>query len=157
MESDDKQTKWLPKRDQDKGQRLEAVQSFTYLGATISNEGSKPEILSRIARTTEALSRLKIIWGDKKISLASNVKLMRTLILSTFLYACESWTLAAELERRIQALKMKTAPSLISSHLSPLILEVVGAPEMTLQQYLPILPCFPLPSGNLQTPFPSIP
>ena len=46
---------------------------------------------------------------------------------------------------------------LISSHLSPLTLEVIGAPQMTLQQYLSILPCLPLPSGNLQTPFPSIP
>ena len=45
----------------------------------------------------------------------------------------------------------------ISSHLSPLTLEVVGAPQMTLQQYLSILPCLLLPSGNLQTPFPSIP
>ena len=41
---------------------------------------------------------------------------------------------------------------LISSHLSPLTLEVVGAPQMTLQQYLSILPCLPLPSRNLQTP-----
>ena len=32
---------------------------------------------------------------------------MRTLILSTFLYACESSTLAAEIERRIQALEMR--------------------------------------------------
>ena len=78
-----------------KGQRLE-VENFKYLGAIISNEGSKPEILSRIAQTTPALSRLKIIWRDKNISLASKVKLMRTLILSTFLYACESWTLTAE-------------------------------------------------------------
>ena len=31
---------------------------------------------------------------------------MRTLILSTFLYACENWTLTAEIERRIQALEM---------------------------------------------------
>ena len=45
----------------------------------------------------------------------------------------------------------------ISSHLSPLISEVVGAQQMTLQQYLSTLPCLPLPSGNLQTPFPSIP
>ena len=44
-----------------------------------------------------------------------------------------------------------------SSHFSPLTLEVVGAPQMTLQQYLSILPCLPLPSRNLQTPFPSIP
>ena len=72
-----------------KDQRLEEVENFKYLGAIISNEGSKPEILSRIAQTTAALSRLKIIWRDRNISLASKVKLMRTLILFTFLYACE--------------------------------------------------------------------
>ena len=48
-----------------KGQRLKQVENFKYLGATISNEGSKPEILFRIAQTTVALSRLKIIWRDK--------------------------------------------------------------------------------------------
>ena len=90
-----------------KGQRLAEVENFKYLGAIISNEGSKPEILSRIAQTTAALSRLKIIWRDKTISHASKVKLMWTLILSTFLYACESWTLTAEIERRIQALEMR--------------------------------------------------
>ena len=78
-----------------KGQWLEAVENFKYLEAIISNDGSKPEILSRIAQTTAALSRLKLIWRDKNISLASKVKLMLTLILSTFLYACESWTLTA--------------------------------------------------------------
>ena len=35
-----------------KGQRLEDVEIFKYLGAIISNAGSKPEILSRIAKTT---------------------------------------------------------------------------------------------------------
>ena len=90
-----------------KGQRLKEVENFQYLGAIISNEGSKPEILSRIAQTTAALSRLKIIWRDKNISLASEVELMQPLSLSTFLYACESWTLTAEIQRRIQALEMR--------------------------------------------------
>ena len=90
-----------------KGQRLEEVENFKCFGAIISNEGSKSVILSRIAQTTTALSRLKLIWRDKNISLASKVKLMRTLILSTFLYACESWTLTAEIERRIQAPEMR--------------------------------------------------
>ena len=44
-----------------KGQRLEEVENFKYFGAIISDEGSKPEIISRIAQTTAALSRLKII------------------------------------------------------------------------------------------------
>ena len=90
-----------------KGQRLEEVENFKYLGAIISNESSKPEVLSRIAQTTATLSRLKISWRNKNISLVSKVKLMRTLILSTFLYVCESWTLTAEIERRIQALEMR--------------------------------------------------
>ena len=46
------------------GQRLKEVENFKYLGAIISNEESKPEILSRITQTTAALSRLKIIWRD---------------------------------------------------------------------------------------------
>ena len=104
--SDDKQPKWLPKRDQDK--RSEARRSGELqVPVFISNEGSKLEILSRITQITAALSRLKIIWKDKNISLAFKIKLMWTLILSTFLYACECWTLTAEIERRIQALEMR--------------------------------------------------
>ena len=41
------------------------------------------------------------------ISLGSKVKLMRTLVISIFLYACESWTLTAELEKRAQAFEMR--------------------------------------------------
>ena len=44
-----------------KGQKLKEVENFMYIGAIISYEGSKPEILSRIDQTTAALSRLKII------------------------------------------------------------------------------------------------
>ena len=47
------------------GQRLETVTSFKYLGSNITDEGSKPEILSRIAQTTAALTRLKPVWIDK--------------------------------------------------------------------------------------------
>ena len=41
------------------GQKLEAVTSFKYLGSVITDEGSKPEVLSRITQTTAALTRLK--------------------------------------------------------------------------------------------------
>ena len=38
------------------GQKLETVTSFKYLGSVIADEGSKPEILSRIAQMTAALT-----------------------------------------------------------------------------------------------------
>ena len=41
------------------GQKLETVTSFKYLASVITDEGSKPEILSRIAQSTAALTRLK--------------------------------------------------------------------------------------------------
>ena len=41
------------------GQKLEKVTSFKYLGSVISDKGSMSEILSRIAQTTAALTRLK--------------------------------------------------------------------------------------------------
>ncbi|WP_419587780.1 hypothetical protein, partial [Thiolapillus sp.] len=76
-------------------QRLETVTSFKYLGSVITGEGSKPEILSRIAQATAALTRLKPVWIDKSISLSSKIRLMRSLVTFIFLYACESWTLRA--------------------------------------------------------------
>ena len=96
------------------GQKLETVTSFKYLGSVITDEGSKPEIISRIAQTTAALTRMKPAWIDKSISLSSKIRLMRSLVTSIFLYACESWTLTAELQRRIQAMKMRCYKKIVS-------------------------------------------
>ena len=48
-------------------QKLETVTSFKYLGSVITDEGSKPEILSKIAQTTAA------VWIDRSISLSSKI------------------------------------------------------------------------------------
>ena len=55
------------------GQKLETVTSFKYLGSVITDEGSKPEILSRITQTTAALTRLKPVQNDRSISLSSKI------------------------------------------------------------------------------------
>ena len=89
------------------GQKLETATSFKYLGSVITDEGSKPEILSRIAQATAALTRLKPIWVDKSISLSSKLRLLSSLVTSIFLTACESWTFKTELQRRKQAMEMR--------------------------------------------------
>ena len=88
-------------------QKLETVTSFKYLGSVITDEDSKLEILSRIAQTTAALTRLKPGWNDRGISLSSKIQLMRSFITSVFLYACESWTFTIELQRRLQVMQMR--------------------------------------------------
>ena len=47
------------------GQKLETVTSFKYLGSVMTDEGSKPAILSRIAQTMAALTWLKPVWNDR--------------------------------------------------------------------------------------------
>ena len=89
------------------GQKLETVTSFKYLSSGNTDEGPKLEILSRIAQTTAALTRLKTVLNNRSISLHSKIQLMCSLVTSIFLCACESWTLTAELRRRIQAMEMR--------------------------------------------------
>ena len=82
-------------------------QYFKYLGSVVTDEGSKQEIMSRIAQTIGALTKLKAIWKDKNIALSSKIRLMRSLVISVFLYACETWTHTAELEKKIQTTEMR--------------------------------------------------
>ena len=97
-----------------KGQRLGAVAGFGCLGAVVSDDGSGPGVLSGIARAAAALAGLKPIWRGDDVSLGSKVGLMRSLVVSMFLYACESWTLTAELEKRTQAFEMRCCRRLLN-------------------------------------------
>ena len=57
--------------------------------------------------TAAALTRLTPVWNDRSISLGSKIRLMHSLVTSIFLYACESWILTAELQRRILATEIR--------------------------------------------------
>ena len=53
------------------------------------------------------MTKLKTIWNDKNIALSSKIRLMRSLVISIVLYACETWTLTPELEKKIQTTEMR--------------------------------------------------
>ena len=97
-----------------KGQMLGTVTSFKYLGAIVSDDSSKSVVLSRNTPATAVLTKLKTIQRDTNFSLGSKVKLMHFLVISIFLYACELWTLTAELDKRIQALEMRCYQRLLN-------------------------------------------
>ena len=97
-------------------QKLETVTSFKCLVSVTTDEGSKPEILPRIAQTTVALTRLKPVWNDRSISLSSKIWLMRYLVTSIFLYTCESWTLTALLQREYKPWKWGATTRYCTSH-----------------------------------------
>ena len=81
------------------------------LGSTciiLLTESSMPEIRSRIAQIIAALTKLKIIWDDKNIDLSSKIRLLRSLVMSIFLYSCETWKLTVKIERKIQTVEMRS-------------------------------------------------
>ena len=82
------------------GRSFRQWQASSTWAQLISDEGSKAEILSRIAQTTAALTRLKPVWKDRSTFLSSKIRLMCSLVTSIFLYACEAWTLTAELQKK---------------------------------------------------------
>ena len=82
------------------GEIIETVKSFKYLGSIINESGSRREILSRVAQTSQACSILKIIWTKRNIN-------------SIFLYVCETWTLTDEFKKRILAFEMKNFRKLL--------------------------------------------
>ena len=87
--------------------RLWTVSGFECLGSVVAGEGSGPGMLSGMAETAAALTGLKPVWIDEGISLSCKIRLMRSLVTSIFLYACESWTLKAELQESIQVMEMR--------------------------------------------------
>ena len=61
----------------------------------------------RTALTTAAVTKLKVIWNGKNIAINSKIRLMSSLAMSISLYACETWSVTADIERRIHALGMR--------------------------------------------------
>ena len=94
-------------RERDKGKRAEAgyCNKLQIPWSIFSDDGSKPGILSSIAPATAALTKLKPIWRDNNTSVGSKVNLMRSFVISIFLFACESWILTEE--KRTQAFEMR--------------------------------------------------
>ena len=50
------------------------------------------------------------------ISLSSKIRLMRSLVISVLLYACETWTLTVDILRKLQATEMRCFRNCLASH-----------------------------------------
>ncbi|GFR87376.1 endonuclease-reverse transcriptase [Elysia marginata] len=84
-----------------------------YLGATLHEDGSSTvEVRTRIALATAAFAKLGRIWKSS-ISFKAKHKLFRSLVSSILTYGCETWTLLADTERRIQVFENKCLRKLL--------------------------------------------
>ena len=86
-----------------KGQRLQVVDKFTYLGSTLSRVVHiDDEVNARIAKASAAFGRLRgSFWDRSGIRLDTKLKVYKAVVLPTLLYACEAWTVYQRQAKRL--------------------------------------------------------
>ena len=86
-----------------KGQRLQVVDKFTYLGSTLSGVVHiDDEVNARMANASAAFGRLHgSIWDRSEIRLDTKLKVYRSVVLPTLLYAYETWTVYQRHAKRL--------------------------------------------------------
>ena len=92
-----------------KGQRLQAMENFTYLGSTLSRSANiDAEVSNRIAKASSAFERLKkSVWERRGISHRTKVKIYRAVVLTTLLYGCETWTIYRRHEKQLHQFHLR--------------------------------------------------
>jgi len=84
---------------------LEQVSQFTYLGCSISYQFSN-DVEFKLATFLQLIGTIKRTIF-KKVRTETVLKIYNTLVLPTFLYGSENWTLTALPRRRIEEAEMK--------------------------------------------------
>jgi hypothetical protein len=83
----------------------EQVSQFTYIGCSISYQFSN-DVEFKLAKFLQLIGTIKRTIF-KKVRTETILKIYNTLVLPTFLYGSENWTLIALKRRRIEAAEMK--------------------------------------------------
>ena len=90
------------------GQVVEGVQSFIYLGSSISSaDGSRSEQLRRIGIAAGNMNNLECIWRQPHLSLTTKLRMYMSLIMPILLYASETWTSTKADLDHLQAFHMR--------------------------------------------------
>lgn len=87
-------------------QKLEQESEFKYLGSTLCKDGRcSNEISVRIGMAKNAFMKRKD-QVTRNVSLSLSKRLLKTLVWSVLLYACQSWTLKKVDIKKIKAFEM---------------------------------------------------
>ena len=98
-----------------KGQTLQVVENFTYLGSTLSrNANIDAEINNRISKASSVFGRLREkVWERRGISLKTKLKVYRAVVFTTLIYGCETWTAYQRHEQQINRFHLRCLRNLL--------------------------------------------
>ena len=85
------------------GELIKKVESFVYLGSTITKQGGTDEdVTSRIGKARGAFIMLKKVWTSKEISTETKMRIFNSNVKSVLFYGCETWKTTGIVQRRLQ-------------------------------------------------------
>lgn len=99
-----------------KGQKLHAVEQFTYLGSTLSSTANIDiEVNNRISKASSAFGRLRNnVWERRGITLKTKLKVYSAVVLTTLLYGCETWTPYKKHEKQLNGFHLRCLRNLLN-------------------------------------------
>ena len=92
------------------GVQLEQVQQFKYLGSLLQEKklASTEDIISRVGQAAAAFASMKwCVWKKSNISIATKVRLFRTLIVPILLYGAKTWVILKSELNRLEIFQMR--------------------------------------------------
>ncbi|BHF66393.1 hypothetical protein SprV_0200941000 [Sparganum proliferum] len=86
------------------GTQLQVVESFPYLGSTLSRSTKTDyEVTRRTSRASQAFGRLQsTVWNRQGLQLSTKMKMYKAVIFPTLLYGAETWTVYTRQARRLK-------------------------------------------------------
>ena len=100
-----------------RGQELEEVEHFKYLGSYISADSDiEKEISSRIGQAASAFNKLQRIWKSTILSNSTKIKIYKSNVRSVLLYASETWRTNQKIESRLRGFEGRCLRRILRIH-----------------------------------------
>ncbi|VDO88352.1 unnamed protein product [Schistosoma margrebowiei] len=85
------------------GETLEDVESFTYLGSIIDEQGgSDTDVKARSSKARTAFLQFKNIWNSKQLSTNIKMRIFNTNVKAVLLYGAETWRSTTTIIKKVQ-------------------------------------------------------
>ena len=89
------------------GETVETLADFIFLGSKITADGDcSHEIKRHLLLGRKVMTNLDSILKSRDITLPRNVHLVKAMVFTVVMYACESWTIKKAEHRRIDAFEL---------------------------------------------------
>ncbi|CAH8643390.1 unnamed protein product [Schistosoma margrebowiei] len=85
------------------GETLEDVESFTYLGSIIDEQGgSDADVKARIGKARTAFLQLQNIWNSKQLSTNIKIRILNTNVMTVVLYGAGTCRTTTSIIKNVQ-------------------------------------------------------